>query len=33
MRPTVPAVNLITRVFGLRSADFTGSPTRWVFED
>lgn len=21
------------RVFGLRSADFTGSPTRWVFED
>jgi PPOX class probable F420-dependent enzyme len=21
------------RVFGLRSGDFTGSPTRWVFED
>jgi PPOX class probable F420-dependent enzyme len=21
------------RVFGLRSADFTGSPTRWVFEE
>ena len=21
------------RVFGLRSSDFTGSPTRWIFED
>jgi hypothetical protein len=21
------------RVFGLRSGDFTGSPTRWIFED
>ncbi len=33
-----PAVNATisvrpARVFGLRSADFTGSPTRWVFED
>jgi PPOX class probable F420-dependent enzyme len=33
-----PAVNATIgvrpqRVFGLRSADFTGSPTRWVFED
>jgi PPOX class probable F420-dependent enzyme len=33
-----PAVNATIavrprRVFGLRSADFTGSPTRWVFEE
>ncbi len=33
-----PAVNATievrpVRVFGLRSADFTGSPTRWVFEE
>jgi len=21
------------RVFGMRDADFTGSPTRWIFED
>ena len=20
-------------VFGMRDADFTGSPTRWIFED
>jgi PPOX class probable F420-dependent enzyme len=33
-----PAVNATIgvrphRVFGLRGSDFTGSPTRWVFED
>lgn len=33
-----PAVNTTigvrpARVFGLRGTDFTGSPTRWVFED
>jgi PPOX class probable F420-dependent enzyme len=33
-----PAVNATigvrpARVFGLRGADFTGSPTRWVFEE
>lgn len=33
-----PAVNATIgvrphRVFGLRSADFTGSPTRWAFEE
>jgi hypothetical protein len=33
-----PAVNATFgvrphRVFGMRDADFTGSPTRWIFED
>jgi hypothetical protein len=33
-----PAVNATfgvrpQRVFGMRDADFTGSPTRWIFED
>jgi general stress protein 26 len=33
-----PAVNATfrvrpTRVFGMSDADFTGSPTRWIFED
>jgi hypothetical protein len=32
-----PAVNATfgvrpTRVFGMRDADFTGSPTRWIFD-